>query len=394
MSVFCGIVRKFAAELYKQGRMNRFITRFCALAVGALLLSSCLGDDDDDYSVYGDMAITGFTLGTLNRYTAAKTSSGNDTIIKTTLNGSSYKMTIDHIGRRIYNVTMLPKGTDISHVVCNVTAKNSSLIALQSMTDETQQWFSNTDSIDFSEPRVFWAYATDGSGGRSYTVELNVSATTGIEFDWELEKTDADLAGWTDKRLVAYGDTVRLEDADSIIGTSTNESYKLGDDERLFCLRDSNWQEEALDDSAELLPQSGHTVCISWPYTTAAGADYVLMVGTPRQEDEAYMRVWRKICLPNVDGRWTYMPFDDGNYYRLPRQEWLSMAYYNGAVLAVGSDMQMRQSRDQGISWKQNSTYDLPSELKGTKVTMAADNLERLWLLTNEGQLWRGSIIK
>ena len=49
----------------------------------------------------------------------------------------------------------------------------------------------------------------------------------------------------------------------------------------------------------------------------------------------------------------------------------------------------MRQSRDQGITWKKNSNYTLPTDMQGTVVSMAVDNSGRLWLATNEGQLWR-----
>ena len=113
MNVFCGNVRKFAAKLFKQGRMNRNLTRLCALTVGALMLISCL-ESDDDTTVYGDAAITNFTLGSLNRYVHTKSSkTGNDTIVKSTVTGSAYKMNIDHFGQHIYNQTPLPVGTDL-----------------------------------------------------------------------------------------------------------------------------------------------------------------------------------------------------------------------------------------------------------------------------------------
>ena len=391
MSVFCRNVRKFAAELFKQGRMNRFIIRCCALIAGVLVLSSCLGSDDDDTALYSDMAITAFQLGTLNRYTYTQSAStGNDTVIKTTLTGASYRMTIDQVGCRIYNRTMLPVGTDIHHVVCNITTTRGALVALQSMTSDSLRWHSSTDSVDFSQPRHFFVYATDGTGVREYTVEVNASTTEGITFDWQLMKTDEELAGWTDVHLVAEGDTVRMEAADSIVGASKSERYMLSDDGRLLCWHDGTWHEEVLDDDSSLLPMVGQAACVSWPYATVEGADYVLMVGAPRQDDVPYMRVWRKICPEEGGGQWVYMPADDGNYYKLPRQQWLSMVCYDGTVLAVGSDLTMRQSRDQGISWRRNTTYDLPSALEGLRVTMAVDDSQRLWLLTDAGQLWRG----
>ena len=235
MNVFCGNVRKFAAKLFKQGRMNRNLTRLCALTVGALMLTSCL-ESDDDTTVYGDAAITNFTLGSLNRYVHTKSSkTGNDTIVKSTVTGSAYKMHIDHFGQHIYNQAPLPVGTDLRHVVCTITAKNGGLIAIQSMTSDSLKWYTATDSIDFSQPRTFRVYSTDGSAWHAYVVELNISSTKDSELDWTLVNTNADWAGWeTHRRLVAQGDTVSLVAADSIVGTSSYERYMFSDDGRLL----------------------------------------------------------------------------------------------------------------------------------------------------------------
>ncbi|MGX8698201.1 MAG: DUF6242 domain-containing protein [Prevotella sp.] len=373
--------------------MKRFTLRLCALIAGAAALSSCLNDSHDEGSSYSDMAITQFTLGTLNRYihtTSSKT--GNDTVTKSTLSGSVYKMSIDQLNCRIHNTAELPVGTDIEHVVCTVTTKNGGVVAIQSMTSDSLKWYSSSDSISFASPRIFRVYAADGSGYRNYTVELNVSSTTGITFGWQLEKTDDTLSGWTDKKLVAVGDTVQLVDVDSIVGASTNECYMIDRDGLLKCSRDGgiSWQEEMLDEADSLLPARGTAALVSWPYAPADNTDYVLMVGKSRQDDDPSMRVWRKICPHEGGGRWVYMPAGDLNHYPLPLQDSLSMACYNGTVLAIGSSMVIYQSRDQGITWRTNDTYALPSNLTGTSVVMTADVKGQLWLLTNTGQLWRG----
>ena len=86
------------------------------------------------------------------------------------------------------------------------------------------------------------------------------------------------------------------------------------------------------------------------------------------------------------------MPVDGNNPYALPRQDYLSITYYNNNVLAVGSNMKLYQSRDQGITWKTSSTYALPSQIGGTRATIAADKLERLWLVTDNGEVWMGTL--
>ena len=121
-------------KMIKENGMRRFFLRFCVLLTCVATLTSCLKDDEVDYSGYTDVAITQFTLGTLNRYvhtTSSKT--GNDTTVVNTVTGSNYKMTIDHLNQRIYNVTPLPVGTDAKHVICTIGTKNGGVVALQLM---------------------------------------------------------------------------------------------------------------------------------------------------------------------------------------------------------------------------------------------------------------------
>jgi hypothetical protein len=366
------------------------------LCAWCVALSSCLKDDDDSsVGSYSDTAIIQFTLGTLNRYTHTTSSkTGNDTILKTSITGSAYKMTIDHMTRRIYNVQPLPVGTDVKHVVCTVNTKNSGVVTVQSMISDSLKFYSSTDSIDFSQPRIFRVYNNTGETYRDYTVSVNVSDSTGIAFGWELVSTDALPDAWTDvpPHMVADGDSVRLIPADSIIGSSASACYMIGRDGRLKASANGgiSWQDELTDDADSLLPDAQKAALVCWPYAPASGAEYVLLVGTPQQEDVAGMRVWRKIIFADGTGQWVHMPVDDSNHYPMPRQEWLAMTYYDGKVLAIGSDMVLRQSRDEGITWRTATDYALPETLSGTSATMATDSRGRLWLLTNSGQLWRG----
>lgn len=378
--------------------MKRFLVGLCASVACLALLASCLSSGDDDIVSYSDTAITQFTLGSLNRYTSTTSSkTGNDTIIKSTVTGSTYKMTIDHSARTIYNTTELPVGTDVKHVLCTITTKNVGVVALKSISNDSLYLYSSKDSVDFSNPRVFRVYSSDGTAYRDYTVSLNVSSTTGVNFGWELVKTDPLLAGWDKgKRLEAVGDTVRLADTDSIVGATDHEAYMLARDGKIKVTRDAGltWLDDNTDDADSLLPTQGTAAIVSWQYAPADNTDYVLMVGTPRQSGERYMRVWRKIAPWDGGGQWVFMPRDDSNYYPLPLLEDFQMAYYDGKVLVMGSDHVVRQSRDQGISWRTASTYSLPEALTGTNVLMTNDRNGWLWLLTDSGQLWRGGTVR
>lgn len=451
--------------------MKHSLTVPVLLLILCLSMTACLGSDDDNQvTTYGDMAITSFTLGTIPRYTTStSTTTGNDTTIRTTISGSAYPMTIDHLGCRIYNASPLPMGTDVKHVVCTVTAKNGGSVALQSMTSDSLQWYNSSDSIDFSVPRIFRVYAINGEGYRDYTVTVNVSETTGTTFDWKKERVgtiDAPANYFTDVKLYAMGDKLVLmskqpgassevDDGDWIVqmsadgqqwnslfhiaddgkgiwcgatvkdgllyyqlgttlnktgesvgwervlvdnsspvkrlvGSSSTELFALDADGQLMRSVDDGltWQAEQLDDSADLLPTE-NIATVTWSYGPADNTDYVLMVGNSRQEDDA-MSIWRKISEQGKQGQWVYMPVDDYNLYTLPRMNNLAMTCYDDKVLAVSRGLKMFESSDQGVSWQVSTLYALPTAFVGDMVAMVADNEGRLWLVSNNGDVWRG----
>ena len=144
---------------------------------------------------------------------------------------------------------------------------------------------------------------------------------------------------------------------------------------------------EGVDD-ALLLPD-GNVATVTWTYAPTDATDYVLMVGNSRQQDDA-MTVWRKLSEQGRQGQWVYMPADDGNFYTLPRMNGLSMAVCGNSVLALSRGLKMFQSDDQGISWKVSSLYALPLTFSGTLAAIAADANGVLWLVSNNGDVWRG----
>lgn len=358
-----------------------------------VVCTSCLKDENDDTVYYSDMAITGFTLGSMNRYTHVTSSStGKDSLVKTTVSGLSYKMTIDQLQAKIYNTKMLPVGTDVSRVVCTISTLNNGVVALQSMTSDSLRWHSATDSVDLSQPRVFRVFASDGSGYRDYTVSLNVSSDQGVSFGWDLVQTLEMPTG--DVRLEASGDSVVMSH-DSGVFTFGGTQYAIGLDDGLLKSRavgTTEWVTEPLDEADSLLPARGGMAMVSWPYMPADNTNYILMVGQPRQDDVQTMRLWRKIAPIEGGGQWVFMPFDDLNHYPLKRMQQPLLAYYSGSVLCIDDEANVWQSRDQGISWRKSSTYKLPATFSGTPLSMAADSKGRLWLLTSEGQLWQGAL--
>lgn len=186
-------------------KMKRIFRTLCGLLLASVAMTSCLGDDDEQVTTYSDVAITQFTLGTLNRYTTATSATtGNDTVLKTTVSGSSYKMTIDQLGHQIYNRELLPVGTDVRHVLCTISTRNGGIVALQSMTSDSLSWFSSSDSIDFSVPRTFRVYAIDGSAHRDYVVSVTTSATQGIDFAWQQVSSADQIGQLSEHQVVSF----------------------------------------------------------------------------------------------------------------------------------------------------------------------------------------------
>lgn len=448
MRGFCGNVLTFATKLHNTEQMKRMFRMLGVLLSATALLTSCLGDSDEA-TVYSDTAITEVTLGTLNRYTQGTSAmTGNDTIVKSTLTGSNYKMTIDQVAHTIYNRDSLPVGTDVAHVVLStLSTKNSGVALIKSLTSDSLAYVSTTDSIDFTQPRQLRVFSTDGTAYRDYTMTLAVSKSIGTDFGWQKVAERDELKGWADKHLVAFADTVLLEDINTIsvnnpymggdallrlgangylelnsspdndnawieqvrydgykpdvkmlIGATATELFAIASDGRLTVSTDGlgmYWRDEQLDDDMQLLPTASIAMT-SWSYAPADSTDYVLLAGNC-EADTTNAVLWRKLSRYHAvgqpaEGQWVYMPIDFDNHYTLPRQEALSIACYNGIVLAVGSDMTMLQSRDQGITWKTATTYALPSALKGTRVAMTADAKGRLWLVTNAGEVWMGTL--
>ena len=114
--------------------MRKIIFACLWMTMAVMVLSSCLGGDDDEILYPNDAAITAFSLGTLKRYMTTTKSDGTDSTYTTTVSGSTYRFYIDQVNRTIYNPDSLPFGTDVEHVLCTVGSKNSSSIVIKSLT--------------------------------------------------------------------------------------------------------------------------------------------------------------------------------------------------------------------------------------------------------------------
>ena len=314
-----------------------------------LLLPSCL-KSDDDVTYYDDVAITSFTMGTMTRYVTTTTSEGKDTTYKVSYAGSAYKVAIDQVGCRIFNSDSLPVGTDLTHVVCTLATRNGAVAFLKSLVSDSLFAYSSADSIDFSQPRTFSVWSTDGEHHRDYVVSISA------------RQNEPGVLKWTallDARMPASDETV-----DSIDVTQ-------------------------LDADVSLLPKLS-LAYVSW--TAANDVHYDMWAGL-RAETDTAMTLWRKVSDAGHAGRWVYMTLSENNPFYLPAMEQVALVYYGDRLLALGSNGNIYQSRDQGITWKTNSNLTMPAGFGGAPLKAVVSD-GRLWLQDGTGKIWSGTVSK
>lgn len=189
------------------------MTHFVILFAATFMFASCLDTDEEEYSFYGDAVVSAFSLGTMNQYLYTKDSKGKDSLYKETYSGSDYKFYIDNAAGKIYNPDSLPYRTDAAHVIANITAKNGGFVVLKAVDSdklEDYTYYVNTDSIDFSVPRVIRVYSQSGVNYRDYTVTVNVHKEYGDSLKWHEAPASAAFSGLSAMRSVACGDNIFL----------------------------------------------------------------------------------------------------------------------------------------------------------------------------------------
>ena len=378
--------------------MKRYISTLCTMLVGAILVTSCLKDKETDTTEYNtDTAIASFKLATVNRYVHTTSSTGADSVYKSTLS-DPVVFTIDQQQYKIYNTDSLPSDVDLKHILATVTSKNSGVVVLNYPTTagaDSLVYYSSTDSIDFESLKDLRVFAQDGSAYRSYEVKINVHKAQTGKMIWE-QKTAADLP--VDTKKAAWEEKAATAGMKQLIGYGTAEGYALGNDGLLMVSRDNGetWTVDDLDEDAAWLP-SENIGFASWPFEMNDSTDYQLMVGHSSMVDNACV-VWRKVAeysKQSLPSKWVLIPTVDQGKYYLPKMDNLTIVRYNGAVLAIGNDKKIYVSRDQGITWKTNSKYTLPDELGTSNLSATTDENGYLWLVGKDtGEVWRGMIIE
>lgn len=214
--------------------MRKSLAFAIVLLMSTTLFSGCL-NSDNDYEISTDCAINSVVMGTLNRLYTIYYEDGTDSSYNITVPGSTFPLHIDQLTRRVYNTDSLPVGTDVTKVIFSTfSADGTVAYRLESGKDTL---FSTSDSIDFTNPRVFTVYAADAVGKREYTFDIRVHKVDPDGFSWtQAAPANSSLAAATGMRIIENGGKLYLWGVKDGAGMLLTRSIEGS----------SDWQESAI----------------------------------------------------------------------------------------------------------------------------------------------------
>ena len=166
------------------------ILTLTAIAFASISLYSCMNDSSSsNVERDNNCAITRMTMGTLTRQVHSKTSAGDDTTYNINIAGSVYALYIDQLSQEIYNQDSLPVNTDVQRIIFSSISSDGTVYYQNDNGKDTL--YAKSDTIDFTNPRYFTCYSTDGSQSRKYRVTINVHNSQPENFTWKAVAADA-----------------------------------------------------------------------------------------------------------------------------------------------------------------------------------------------------------
>ena len=173
--------------------MKSKFAAFTLLLATVFFIASCL-ESDNDYTYTDDCAISSFSVTTAKQNTFVKTSDGlRDSLVVKELTLSNYKFYIDQINGKIYNPDSLPCGVDAKKLLCSVSNSSAGLVVIKKEKSDSLDYFSSTDSLDFSVDREVQVVSNSGLSVKKYTVHVNVHKEQADSFAWHATPICAEL---------------------------------------------------------------------------------------------------------------------------------------------------------------------------------------------------------
>ena len=157
---------------------KRFLLYILVFALLASVGVSCNKDDEEDDSSVGKYTSSSTAITEFNLVNNSKILANLDSIF----------FTIDLENARIYNADSLPKGTDVSRMLAEITCPTCysvevSISNAERMNDTTFV-YSNSDTIDFTGDVKIKVTALDEVTYRTYDVKVNVHQLESDSLQW------------------------------------------------------------------------------------------------------------------------------------------------------------------------------------------------------------------
>jgi hypothetical protein len=219
----------------------------------------------------------------------------------------------------------------------------------------------------------------------------------------------------TDGYLYSSVDGMSWQKADAtqrpgvvLAGTSADYLYAVQDGELYRCSENEQggleFKPEGLDESSVNLPSLNVK---SLQMKQDNGNQRLVMVGNRAIMNDKTSVVWNKMWNKDIkesEAVWMFINQTDDNKCTLPQLECLNLIQYDGKCLAFGGASvagkgarkamdALYVSQDFGISWRKDSEWHLPAELKGVNgpICSVVDDDNVIWIIAN-GEVWRGKI--
>lgn len=287
--------------------------------------------------------------------------------------------------------------------------------------------WSQSDSVGFSalsDPCAVVLNDTLFNFGKDTTGVLMMTSKSIIDGVWSSPTalTGIGSDGWS-RNVIAFKDTMYLQSGTKIYGSS-NGIFWTEVKSDIKCLvrteagSNAVW---AIATDSTIMKTTDMTEWTAYgknpegfPDSTAVSVDYALATNSSIMKtvlvgmacgDSLSASGW---TILSTDSVWSRIDASNEEALRLPAVKETSILKYDGKLYAFGTGFDcFRQSNDNGITWyicdkraDENSTYNrymqLPKPLNGFEgsFSYAVDRLGTIWILTDDGQVWRGAITR
>ena len=406
--------------------MKRITISLVCPLIGVLLMTSCLGNDDE-IERSSAVSLQSFEIKDLKTVRTFKKADGTDSTYVTIISGKSVIFTIDQSNRLVYNTDSIDYGTDVSHVLVNVKADGGVAYVKADGTLGSVE-----DSIDFARPVTFRVTSYDERFFRDYKVSVNAHQVDPGQTVWKkIEGTN--LPSFVEQKTFVRDNSLYVigVDADGVYYTAsaaladvsvwtttpcsgiegTGLSALLVDD--IFYLKTdtkSYRSENAVEwveiddevgvlDLPEEIPMNRVVALFRQPLSTNPNIVRSLFVAIPETADSC-AQVWTKL---STEDKAVEIGSSGNKTYGCPNLNNLSVIQYAGNMYAFGLKSMGEskefsscyESRDNGVTWKVNEeAFSLPKDFGNEKYTTesfsAATDGEYVWVMWSNGEVWRG----